>query len=261
MATTCTSTCRWRPWEAVLGTTVDLPTLAGTVRLKVPPNTQAGRRLRLARRGLPRPDGGEGDLFALVQLVVPDQAGERERALYEQLAASIGLRAAQAFRPGGARVPTETIDAVWVTETQTYTHLGGADAVGSVRDRAARAGGTRRTADLLIRRRRPWTFNQGRACWRCAPRSVIGSGFDLEPHGVALVMSLLERIRGLESQLGAAAGPGGAAALNSGPIPGRRQVELVQVDAAFLIAQCAPVDLVGVGLSGAAHPRRGRAQR
>ena len=75
------------PWEAVLGTTVDLPTLAGTVRLKVPPNTQAGRRLRLARRGLPRPDGGEGDLFALVQLVVPEQAGERERALYEQLAA------------------------------------------------------------------------------------------------------------------------------------------------------------------------------
>ena len=74
------------PWEAVLGTSVEVPTPAGEVQLKVPPNTPAGSRLRLAKRGLPRPDGSVGDLYALVQIVVPTTAGERERKLYEQLA-------------------------------------------------------------------------------------------------------------------------------------------------------------------------------
>jgi len=85
------------PWEAVLGTTVDLPTLAGTVRLKVPPNTQAGKQLRLARRGLPRPDGSDGDLHALVRLVVPETSDERETALYQQLAAGSGFEPRRHF--------------------------------------------------------------------------------------------------------------------------------------------------------------------
>ena len=45
------------PWEAVLGATVEVPTLGGPVRLKVPPNTRAGQQLRLSRRGLPKPKG------------------------------------------------------------------------------------------------------------------------------------------------------------------------------------------------------------
>jgi len=75
------------PWEAVLGTSVQVPTPGGAVQLKVPPNTPAGSRMRLARRGLPRPDGGAGDLYALVQITVPATSGEQERKLYEQLAA------------------------------------------------------------------------------------------------------------------------------------------------------------------------------
>jgi len=74
------------PWEAVLGTSVDLPTPGGPVRLKVPPGTHAGQKLRLAKRGLPKPHAGEGDLYAVVQIVVPGAASERERALYQQLA-------------------------------------------------------------------------------------------------------------------------------------------------------------------------------
>jgi curved DNA-binding protein len=74
------------PWEAVLGTTVQVPTLAGTVSLKVPPGTHAGQQLRLAGRGLPKPHAGEGDLFAIVQIAVPSVASERERALYQELA-------------------------------------------------------------------------------------------------------------------------------------------------------------------------------
>ena len=74
------------PWEAVLGASVDVPTPSGTVRLKVPPATQAGRQLRLAKRGLPRPRADPGDLFAIVQIVVPGITTEHERALFQQLA-------------------------------------------------------------------------------------------------------------------------------------------------------------------------------
>jgi curved DNA-binding protein len=76
------------PWEAVLGATVEVPTLAGVVRMKVPPNTHAGQQLRLAGRGLPKPGGKEGDLFAIAQIAVPTAAGEQERDLFKQLAQS-----------------------------------------------------------------------------------------------------------------------------------------------------------------------------
>lgn len=74
------------PWEAVLGATVQVPTLGGQVRLKVPPGTRAGQQLRVADRGLPKPHAGAGDLFAIVQIAVPTVVGEQERALYKALA-------------------------------------------------------------------------------------------------------------------------------------------------------------------------------
>ncbi len=74
------------PWEAVLGTSVEVPTPAGAVRLKVPPGTQAGRQLRLPQRGLPKPREGSGDLYAIVQIAVPAVIGDAERKLYQQLA-------------------------------------------------------------------------------------------------------------------------------------------------------------------------------
>lgn len=74
------------PWEAVLGATVEIPTLGGPVRLKIKPGTHAGQQLRLSKRGLPKPREGEGDLYAIVQVAVPTVVHDRERALYEQLA-------------------------------------------------------------------------------------------------------------------------------------------------------------------------------
>ncbi len=74
------------PWEAALGAVVEVPTLGGSVRLKVPAGTHAGQKLRLARRGLPKPSEGEGDLYAIVQIAVPTVLSERERALFEELA-------------------------------------------------------------------------------------------------------------------------------------------------------------------------------
>ena len=74
------------PWEAVLGATVEVPTLGGPVSLKVPPNTRGGQQLRLSGRGLARPSGKEGNLFAIAQIVVPATASEPEQELFRQLA-------------------------------------------------------------------------------------------------------------------------------------------------------------------------------
>jgi curved DNA-binding protein len=74
------------PWEAALGASVEVPTMAGPVRLKIPSGTHAGRQMRLAGRGLPTPRGGAGDLFAIVHVVVPTVLNEREKQLFEQLA-------------------------------------------------------------------------------------------------------------------------------------------------------------------------------
>ena len=69
------------PWEAVLGTTVQVPTLGGAVRLKVPPGTRAGQQLRIGDRGLPKPHAGAGNLFAIAQIVVPTAVSEKEKEL------------------------------------------------------------------------------------------------------------------------------------------------------------------------------------
>lgn len=74
------------PWEAVLGTIVELPTPAGTVSLTVPAGTRAGQKLRLGGRGLARQGAAAGHLYAVVQIVVPQVVDERARALYRQLA-------------------------------------------------------------------------------------------------------------------------------------------------------------------------------
>jgi curved DNA-binding protein len=80
-------------WEAALGASVEVPTPAGAVNLKVPAGTSSGQKLRLAGRGLPRPHGGAGDLFAVAQVVVPPQVTERERELFAS------LKEASSFNP------------------------------------------------------------------------------------------------------------------------------------------------------------------
>jgi curved DNA-binding protein len=70
------------PWEAALGAEVPVPTLAGSARVKVPPGSSSGRRLRLRGQGLP--DGG--DLYAVLSIRVPKTLSRKERKLFEQLA-------------------------------------------------------------------------------------------------------------------------------------------------------------------------------
>ncbi len=74
------------PWEAALGKRVTVPTLDGPASLKVPPGTSAGRQLRLAGKGLPRKDGGRGDMFVVVSIQVPERVTPRAQKLWEELA-------------------------------------------------------------------------------------------------------------------------------------------------------------------------------
>jgi len=74
------------PWEAALGARIQVPLLEGQASLKLAPGAQSGQRLRLRGKGLTRRGGGQGDLDAVIRIVVPASLSERERELYEELA-------------------------------------------------------------------------------------------------------------------------------------------------------------------------------
>lgn len=73
--------------EAVLGGEVDIPTLKGTVSLKIPPRTQTGKVFRLRGMGMPDPGGSNpGNLLVKVKVVIPETVTRREEELYKTLA-------------------------------------------------------------------------------------------------------------------------------------------------------------------------------
>jgi curved DNA-binding protein len=74
------------PWEAALGVKVQIPTLDGVTTLRVPEGTSSGSKLRLRGLGLPKPEGGRGDLYATMLIQVPATATAEERELWEKLA-------------------------------------------------------------------------------------------------------------------------------------------------------------------------------
>jgi molecular chaperone DnaJ len=72
--------------EAVLGTSLTVPTLDGEASVKVPPGTQPDSTLRLTGKGLPRFGGsGRGDMFLRIQVHVPERLSREEQQLYERL--------------------------------------------------------------------------------------------------------------------------------------------------------------------------------
>ena len=81
--------------EAVLGATIEVPTIDGKAEMKVPAGSQSGQRLRLRGQGLSKRGGGRGDLYVRLKVVVPPQPTEREKQLYQELAS------ASPFKPRG----------------------------------------------------------------------------------------------------------------------------------------------------------------
>lgn len=73
------------PWESALGAEVQLQTLDGPVTLKIPAGTQSGQKLKLKGKGMPNPQKGPGDLFAVARIKTPKRLSEKEKELFEQL--------------------------------------------------------------------------------------------------------------------------------------------------------------------------------
>ena len=71
------------PWEAILGASVEVPTLGGNVKLTIPKNANAGQKLRLQGRGLPGQP--PGDQYVVLQIVVPKITTDAERELIEKM--------------------------------------------------------------------------------------------------------------------------------------------------------------------------------
>ena len=82
------------PWEAVLGAELSVPTLDGSIKLRVPAGSENGQQLRVRGRGLPKGKTGErGDFHATLTVHLPVKINAEERALWEK------LRAASSFNP------------------------------------------------------------------------------------------------------------------------------------------------------------------
>jgi curved DNA-binding protein len=81
------------PSEAVLGGEIEVPTLDGLVKMKLPPGVTSGKRLRLANKGYPTVHGDRGDQLVEIQVLIPKEISEEERELYEK------LRQIETFKP------------------------------------------------------------------------------------------------------------------------------------------------------------------
>jgi len=73
--------------DAVLGTSIEIPTIDGKVKVKVEPGTQSGKVLRLRNKGLPSVNGyeGRGDLLVTLNIWTPRNLTKEERAMLEKL--------------------------------------------------------------------------------------------------------------------------------------------------------------------------------
>ncbi len=72
--------------EAALGAEIEVPTVTGRARLKIPPGTQSGQKLRLRGRGAPSAGGrGRGDQLVEVKVVLPEISDERSKELLREL--------------------------------------------------------------------------------------------------------------------------------------------------------------------------------
>jgi len=86
------------PWEAVLGAEIVVPTLDGTVKLRIPAGAENGQQLRVRERGLPKGKaGGRGDFYVILNVELPSESSAEERTLWEK------LRDVSTFQPRKSR--------------------------------------------------------------------------------------------------------------------------------------------------------------
>lgn len=73
------------PWDAVLGTKLEIPTLNGKVRLTIPAGTTAKRQFRMKGKGLPSIKHASGDLFVETHIKAPEISDPAQRKAWEDL--------------------------------------------------------------------------------------------------------------------------------------------------------------------------------
>jgi curved DNA-binding protein len=73
------------PWEAVLGTKMEVPTLNGKIILNIHPNSRSGNKLRVKGKGL-KIKNSQGDLLATIKIDIPPSTNSESQKLWEQLA-------------------------------------------------------------------------------------------------------------------------------------------------------------------------------
>lgn len=72
--------------QAILGDEIDVPTLTGKVKMRIPSGTQAGSVLRMRNLGMPKIAGfGKGDQLVRIKIIVPERLSRQEKALYQQI--------------------------------------------------------------------------------------------------------------------------------------------------------------------------------
>jgi curved DNA-binding protein len=81
------------PWEAALGATVKIPVPDGQVEVRVPENSQSGRKLRLKGRGIPA--ATPGDLYLVLEVVLPPATTPKEREFYQTMAQELAFNPRQ----------------------------------------------------------------------------------------------------------------------------------------------------------------------
>ncbi len=79
------------PWEAALGATISVPTLGGPVELKIPADSESGRKLRLRGRGLPGgTQGADGDQIVELEILAPRAHDDAQRDAYARMRDAFG---------------------------------------------------------------------------------------------------------------------------------------------------------------------------
>ncbi|GAA0413998.1 DnaJ C-terminal domain-containing protein [Cocleimonas flava] len=75
------------PWEAALGTSANIKTLSGELKLKIPAGSSSGKKMRIKGRGLPGKSSGNlsGDQFVVIQIVTPPAETDEDKKFYEEM--------------------------------------------------------------------------------------------------------------------------------------------------------------------------------
>ena len=81
------------PWEAALGATVQVPIPDGAVDVRIPENSHSGRKLRLKGRGIPSTT--PGDLYLVLEIVLPPATTPKAREFYQSMAQELAFNPRQ----------------------------------------------------------------------------------------------------------------------------------------------------------------------